>query len=170
MDEDTVAKRIKRARQALHPKVSQDELAKRLGVATMTVSRWETGALNPERDSIAKLAEALGVEARWIAYGDARSPEPSPDTSARVEIYPEDYSIFHEWLETPEGQSATEEEIGKLRSTVFHDGGEGLTLVSLHYALMSLRSRKASADRAPKVETVLPEGTGKLRPTKRTAR
>jgi transcriptional regulator with XRE-family HTH domain len=91
MDE-TLGTRIKAARKALG--LSQDKLAKVLEVATMTVSRWETGALAPERENVRRLAEALGKEPSWLEFGDARAASedadaPHPAVEAYLDEHPD---------------------------------------------------------------------------------
>ena len=54
---DTVGSRIKAARRK--KKMTQEELAKRLGIATSTVSRWESDKMDITLDNAAALAEAL---------------------------------------------------------------------------------------------------------------
>lgn len=41
--------------------LSQEALAQRVGVATNTISRWETGTYQPTIDDLEQLARALGV-------------------------------------------------------------------------------------------------------------
>jgi len=45
-------------------KISQEELAYRVGVSVMTIRRWEHGDYGPEFDKLEKIAQALGVRIR----------------------------------------------------------------------------------------------------------
>jgi transcriptional regulator with XRE-family HTH domain len=57
-----VAGRIRQLRQAYgNTGLSQDGLAKMIGVATNTISRWETAVYEPTLDDLEKLARALSV-------------------------------------------------------------------------------------------------------------
>lgn len=59
--------RIKNRRLAL--KLTQKELAKKVGVAHVTISQWERGDTSPRGDRLLSLAEALGCDAAWILRG-----------------------------------------------------------------------------------------------------
>jgi len=57
-----VARRIRELRSGYGKTgLSQEALAKELGVATNTISRWETGTYEPTLDDLEKLARALGA-------------------------------------------------------------------------------------------------------------
>ena len=59
---DYVARRIRELRIAYGKQgLSQEALAKLSGVATNTISRWETGTYEPTLDDLERLARALGV-------------------------------------------------------------------------------------------------------------
>lgn len=60
---EEIARRLKQERE--HRRLSQQELARQLGVAANTVSRWETGTYRPRLDDLEKVAMTLG-----IAVGD----------------------------------------------------------------------------------------------------
>lgn len=56
-----VAKRIKELREAYGSSgLSQEALAKKLGVATNTISRWETGTYEPTLEDLDRLGRELG--------------------------------------------------------------------------------------------------------------
>lgn len=44
----------------VHVRITQDELAKTLGVDRSTVAKWETGKSMPRAEMLPKLAECLG--------------------------------------------------------------------------------------------------------------
>jgi transcriptional regulator with XRE-family HTH domain len=51
--------------------LTQDELATKAGVSPVTIHRLETGVnKDPRPATIRKLAEALGVDAGWLLFGD----------------------------------------------------------------------------------------------------
>lgn len=57
-----VCQRIKELRTGYGEKgISQEALAAKVGVATNTVSRWETATYEPTLDDLEKLSRALGV-------------------------------------------------------------------------------------------------------------
>ena len=62
-----IGERLRRARKAR--KVTQVELAARTGVAHSTVVRIERGQARPQIATVAKIAEVLGVDPRWLAFG-----------------------------------------------------------------------------------------------------
>jgi len=59
---DYVAARIRDLRNSYGKEgMSQEALAKILGVATNTISRWETGTYEPTLDDLDRLSRALGI-------------------------------------------------------------------------------------------------------------
>lgn len=76
---DTLAKRIAKAREAA--KLSQSELARRVGVSSQTVNRWERAdllpdnrkAVRPSRESIIALSKALNTSVQYLLSGHAPS-------------------------------------------------------------------------------------------------
>src|SRR6266852_5509508 len=70
---DYVARRIRELRtQYGKTGLSQEALAKLVGVATNTISRWETATYEPTLDDLEKLSRVLGVSILEFF--------PSPDT------------------------------------------------------------------------------------------
>lgn len=61
--------RIKAAREALLPKVSQEKFAPRVNVSAKTISRWETGEEPPSRANLEALAQAVGRSVAWLDLG-----------------------------------------------------------------------------------------------------
>lgn len=50
---------------------NQDQLATRAGVTKSAVSQWETGNIKTlQMSRVVKVADALGVEIRWLVTGD----------------------------------------------------------------------------------------------------
>lgn len=52
------------ARRRIAAGLTQTQLAEKLGVTQLTVSRWENDVRAPRRSTLYKLAEVLGCEAR----------------------------------------------------------------------------------------------------------
>lgn len=69
----TIGERIVAARLAYGSKrsepLTQAELAGMLGVTPGTVSQWESNTTKPAHRMWPRLAEALGAEADWLAWG-----------------------------------------------------------------------------------------------------
>ncbi len=66
----SIGERIRSTRKSLN--LNQANLALRVGVSQPAIANWESGIHDPRRLMMAKLAEALGVSAEWLAEG-ARS-------------------------------------------------------------------------------------------------
>ncbi|TVU68087.1 XRE family transcriptional regulator [Cobetia crustatorum] len=49
--------------------LSQEALAKQVGVTKGAISQWEQGATNPSGQNLYSLAKALGVSAEWLLSG-----------------------------------------------------------------------------------------------------
>ena len=58
--EMTLGERIRKARRG-RGKMTQAELAERIGVHEMTVRRWESGERMPDAEAIQKISQVLGV-------------------------------------------------------------------------------------------------------------
>ena len=64
-----------------------DELAKRVGVSTATVSRWETGKIEDmKRSRIKALSDTLEIPIHTIMGWDAPQPDKPPLTQAETKI------------------------------------------------------------------------------------
>jgi transcriptional regulator with XRE-family HTH domain len=77
----TFGDRVAGAREALQ--LSQNELAKRLGVKVKTVRGWENDMVEPRANKLQMLAGILGVSLMWLLNGegdglDAPLEEPDP--------------------------------------------------------------------------------------------
>ena len=53
-------------------RMSVRKLAAAAGVSPSVISSYETGRTEPARGVVERLAKALGVDASWLAYGDAK--------------------------------------------------------------------------------------------------
>lgn len=57
----SVGQRLQIVREALEPRVSQRELARRLRIGSSTISKWEAGDQKIPADALIPIAKALGV-------------------------------------------------------------------------------------------------------------
>lgn len=79
----TLQQRIQQARKVR--KLSQANLAERLGVTRVACSHWETGRAKPSTKHIEKMAEILAVDAHWMISGKKGRPiESRQNTDNRV--------------------------------------------------------------------------------------
>lgn len=75
---ETIGSRIKRKREEAG--LSQERLATAVGRTKGTVSQWESDSTRPKGDTLFKLADVLGCEARWLQDGSSnvvRADQPS---------------------------------------------------------------------------------------------
>lgn len=72
---ETINDRIAARRRA--QKMSQDELARRIGITRVSISKWESGLNQPKGRYLNDLAAALGVTVEWLLTGDGSAPESS---------------------------------------------------------------------------------------------
>ena len=61
----TTGRRVAAARKVRG--MSQEELAKKSGVAVSAITRYETGDMMPGFDRVTAIADALGVSTDWLA-------------------------------------------------------------------------------------------------------
>jgi transcriptional regulator with XRE-family HTH domain len=73
-----VASKIKQLR--TNATLTQDGLAKELGVATNTVSRWETGTYKPDLEDLAHMARYFKVSV--LAFFPGEDPATKPELQA----------------------------------------------------------------------------------------
>ena len=76
--EGGVTVRLKELRTA--NKITQDKLSKILGVSRTTVTMWESGASEPDTDTLIRLAEILNVSVDTL-LGNTKKPPTSEDVS-----------------------------------------------------------------------------------------
>ena len=67
-EEVSVASRIRQSRQALG--LTQEELARRIGVSRSAVAQWETDRTGQVRANLTRVAAVLGVSAGYLLAGD----------------------------------------------------------------------------------------------------
>lgn len=68
MTDSGIGSRLRRVRRSQD--VTQTQLAQRSGVAVSTIVRIEKGRESPRIETIFKLAQALGVDPKALAFGD----------------------------------------------------------------------------------------------------
>ena len=78
-ENETFAERLKRVRKKTG--LSQEDLAHKLELSTMTIRRWESGERQPRLEEIQKLAKALHISEDELLNG-----EPEATWVLRVEI------------------------------------------------------------------------------------
>lgn len=91
---------------------TQEEVAAKLGVSLMTVSRWERGEHDPTRHA-AKLADLYGRSADWILRGVAE-PATTEDRDDARSPYPEVEELIAD--EVASGRAISEEHLAELRA------------------------------------------------------
>ncbi len=57
--------------------MSQDELARRIGITRVSISKWESGLNQPKGRYLNDLAAALGVTVEWLLTGEGSASESS---------------------------------------------------------------------------------------------
>jgi SOS-response transcriptional repressor LexA len=70
----TLAQRLKAARGAMSPAVTQRDVAKKFNVTAGSVSLWESGSTEPSVDVLAELARTYGVSVDWLVGLDEQTP------------------------------------------------------------------------------------------------
>jgi transcriptional regulator with XRE-family HTH domain len=73
----SIGKRIRKARDRLHPRVTQKQIAAAFGITEQAVSAWERDdSKGPELERIPRLARLLHVPVAWLLEGNGDPPEP----------------------------------------------------------------------------------------------
>ena len=72
-------------------KLTQEQLAERMGVARRTVSRWETGSNMPDMDILIELSDLYEVDLREILSGERKSERMNQELKETV-LQVADYS------------------------------------------------------------------------------
>jgi transcriptional regulator with XRE-family HTH domain len=71
-------RRLKSSRE--HVGLSQEQLAAMIETSQSSISLWENGVNGARGACVFQLADALQVDARWLAIGDGLSSRPSAST------------------------------------------------------------------------------------------
>lgn len=72
-DHATFGDRLAAARDALH--LSQEELAKRIGVRLSTIQNWEDDRSEPRSNRLQIMSGVLNVSLVWLLTGEGAAPE-----------------------------------------------------------------------------------------------
>lgn len=70
----TLAQRLKAARGAMSPTVTQRDVAKKFNVTAGSVSLWESGSTEPNSEVLAELARTYKVSVDWLVGLEDRPP------------------------------------------------------------------------------------------------
>ena len=125
--------RLRRARNA--KSLTQRKLAELVDTRVMTLSAWENGKTQrPDMETLAAVADELEVSVDWLLLGrdeEGRGPLKPPP----AEMDP----VLREFLASPLGQDATEEEVEALQTRVhFHTP----TVKGYYFALQAFREEE----------------------------
>ena len=85
--------------------LSQEALAERLGVSRQAVSKWETGAAEPDLSKLRQLAAAFDVTADWLLSND--DVHPNAGTASAGRFTPGDASSAATGRFTPDDASSS---------------------------------------------------------------
>lgn len=69
---ENVGKRIRAARE--RAEVTQDYIAKRLGMSRAGIAQWEGGVTSPSIEKVDQVAKLTGTTPQWLAYGIDGAP------------------------------------------------------------------------------------------------
>lgn len=67
--------RLREARRAVRPRLSQAAVAASLGVEQPSVSRWENGDVVPDVGQVARMCRLYGVSVGEVLLGEANAPD-----------------------------------------------------------------------------------------------
>lgn len=81
---ESLGEKIYRLRKAKG--LSQEELAERVGVSRQTISKWETGSMQPTFDNIILLCSTLGVEIEYFTGETEKSRMNSEEIAAVSDV------------------------------------------------------------------------------------
>jgi transcriptional regulator with XRE-family HTH domain len=81
----TLGRRIKAARERLEPKMTQQDLADRLGTSDKAVSGWERDKAVPEFAKMPELRRILRVTYAWLVEGNSAAPPAIDDPEVIIE-------------------------------------------------------------------------------------
>lgn len=72
---ELLAQRLRAARSAIHPTITQKDVAKRLNLSPSAVNLWEAGKTEPSTTVLAELAKWYGVSTDWLLGVESKMPE-----------------------------------------------------------------------------------------------
>lgn len=85
---EIIASRLKAAREAMHPKMIQKEVAKKLECSAAIISLYENGGSQPPIDTLIALSEMYGVTIDWILGVDSAASKRKPATLPGITLVP----------------------------------------------------------------------------------
>jgi transcriptional regulator with XRE-family HTH domain len=91
----TLGKRIKAARERLHPKPTQTQIGELFRISDKAVSAWERDETVPELDKIAKLAKRLQVPCIWLLDGSGEPPPPDALEVVIEDLKPSERAVIN---------------------------------------------------------------------------
>jgi transcriptional regulator with XRE-family HTH domain len=71
-----LAQRLRAARQAIHPVVTQRDLAKKLHRSASAINLWEAGKTQPSAEDLAEISQWFEVSADWLLGVDTTTTAP----------------------------------------------------------------------------------------------
>jgi SOS-response transcriptional repressor LexA len=80
----TLAQRLKAARAAIHPEITQRQIAKELDLSPSAVNLWEAGKTEPSAGDLAKLSARYKVSTDWLLGADNAENLPAQAHSAKT--------------------------------------------------------------------------------------
>lgn len=146
----TIGERIRRALELRGMK--QTALAEAVGTSPAAVTAWVSDRKPPKAENLRAVAEALGVDASWLQFGQGEGPEPDPEEERAA--YKEALQWY--WQRTPsDGQRVLGDPAGhvfELRpNTLVRETGqntldellEGEQTVEIEYTIIELEGAEA---------------------------
>lgn len=71
-----LSQRLRAARQAIHPAITQRQVATRLKLSPSAVNLWESGKTEPSATDLAELARWYNVSSDWLLGVETNQPAP----------------------------------------------------------------------------------------------
>lgn len=87
-----LTEKLKLARSAL--KLSQAEVAKRVGTYQQRYQHWESGHTRPDPDELSQLSKALGVTTDWLLGSDEKEKPYPKDFDKEMFLLKEDLKKY----------------------------------------------------------------------------
>lgn len=82
-----LAQRLRAARSAIHPEITQRQIAKEMDVSPSAVNLWEAGKTEPSAGDLAKLSARYKVSTDWLLGVDAGKSVVKKEQSDAPTIY-----------------------------------------------------------------------------------
>ena len=83
---DRVGERIREARRSA--KLTQDQLAQKLGISTVTLNRYEKGHRSPDAAFLNQMVVQMGCDSRWLLTGQcSKSSDDSKTLPKQIESF-----------------------------------------------------------------------------------